>query len=264
MIENESGDIVAVDNSNEVAQVEGQNPETGTAAPVETQEENNTDGEVKRKRPSGFHRKINKLEQQLAEKDARLADLEQKLKPQDELVEPNIDNFYSHDEYNRAVIRYETNNILKIQREKAQEEKELQEKIEKENQVKSHWEQKVDALGESYDDYEDVIGKYKNVNVRREIIQATAESDLGPQIRYYLAKNPEILNTINNENSSSLAIYKKIAEIEATLSKPSVNKVSKSSEPISPVKGTAKTAVKLDNLDTDSYIAQRYPHLYKK
>lgn len=252
MLENESGDIVAVDQPNEV--VEETNVET-------TPQEEKADGEVKRKRPSGFHRKISKLEQQLAEKDARLAELEQKIKPQAKV--PQLGDFESFDAFNSALIQHKVDEVVKERETKAKEEQQRKEALAKQQEVLSAWEQKEESLGDAYEEYEQLVAENTETPFRQELIQATFESDLGPQVRHFLLKNPDELAKINNPNISSYAIYKRVAELEAKLSKPAV-KVSKSPEPITPVKGTAKTAVKLDNLDTDSYIAQRYPGLYKK
>lgn len=264
MLENQPGEIeVALENPQEVTEVVEQTPEPEVTEPVETQE-NNTEGEkVKKPRNSGFHKKISRLEQQNAELAARLAELS---KPATVSTEkPNIDNFDSFDAYNEALLDWKVDQKEREREERVKQEQEKQKQVAKQNEAKSSWEQKIDALDESYDDYEEVVGKYNNVNVRHEIIQATAESDLGPQIRYHLAKNPDILESLNNDTASSLVIYKKIAELETKLSAKPTVKVSKSSEPITPVRGTAKTVVKLDgSTDADTWIAARHPHLYGK
>lgn len=260
MFENESGDIVAVDNSNEVTAVEEQKPEAEVAEPVEQEEQ--TEGEVRRKRPSGFHRKISKLEQQNVELAARLAELSQ---PKVNSDKPNIDNFDSFDAYNEALLDWKVDQ-RDAQRELARAEQEKKKEIEaRQTEALSTWEKKEESLGDDFEEYEELVAQNKNVSFREELVQATFESELGPQIRYYLLKNPEELAKINKSPAelSSFAIYRKIAELESKLSKPTVNRVSKSSEPITPVRGSAKTAVKLEGLDTDSFIAQRHPHLFR-
>lgn len=256
MIENESGAIGAVDSSSEVTEVIEEVKALETEAP-----ENKPDGEVERKRPSGFRRKINKLEQQLAEANARLAKLSEPQGAQ----EPHIDDFESFDAYNVALVQHKVNQAIAERDKRAREEQEQQKFISQQEQVKSAWEQKEEALGDLYEEYEDLVAQHSNTPFRQELIQATFESDLGPQIRHYLLKNPEELAKVNKSPAelSAYAIFKKVAELEEKLSKPTV-KVSKSPEPITPVKGTSRTVVKLDNLDTDSYIAQRYPGLYRR
>lgn len=260
MFENESGDIVAVDNSNEVAEVvEQEIPET------EVTEEQEAEGEVKRKRPSGFHRKISKLEQQNAELSARLAELS---KPKEASSEkPNIDNFESFDEYNEALTDWKVERKLEEREQKKAQEEEQKKVKEQASTISSEWERKEESLGDDLDEYEELVAQNRNTSFRQELIQATFESDLGPQIRLFLLKNPDELAKINKSPSelSSYAIFKKVAELEAKLSKPPVNKVSKSSEPITPVRGTAKSTVSLDKIyDTDQWIAARHSHLFGK
>ncbi len=254
----ESGDIVAMNNLNEVEEVaEQETPEIETTEKQEEQAE----GEVKSKRPTGFQRKISKLEQQNAQLEARLAELS---KPKVNSDKPNIDNFESFDAYNEALLDWKVDQREAVREQKIKEAEEQKEAKAREAKTLSEWEQKEDSLGDDLDEYEELVAKNSKTSFRQELIQATFESDLGPQIRHYLLKNPEELAKVNTAELSSYAIYKKVAELESKLSiKPTV-KVSKSSEPITPVRGTSKTAVKLDNLDTDSYIAQRYPSIYGK
>lgn len=266
MFENESGDIVAIDNSAEVVEnkqnteISGEPVET-TKEPAEKQEKDNTADEVKKKRPSGFHRKISKLEQLLAESNARLAEMS---KPATLDIEPQLDNFETYDAWIRALNRYETAKVIKEERETAAKEQEKAARAKQLTEVESAWAKKEESLGDSQEEYEELVAQHSETPFRVELLQATSESDLGPQIRLFLLKNPDELAKVNKSPAelSSYAIFKKVAELEARLSAKPAVKVSKSSEPINPVKGTVKTAaVKLDNLDTDSYIAQRYPHL---
>ncbi len=265
MLENESGDIVVVENSNEVAPVvEQEAPESEVTN--EQEEKQEAEGEVKRKRPtSGFVRKLNKLEQQLAEKDARLAELEKKLTKPQGSDKPNIDNFDSFEAYNEALLDWKVDQ-RDVERERRTQEREQQKEIKaKQSEALSSWEKKEESLGDDLEEYEELVAQHQNTSFRNELIQATFESDLGPQIRHFLLKNPDELAKINKAELSSFAIFKKISELESKFSKPPVNKVSKSSEPITPLKGTSKTGVKLENInDADQWIAHRYPHLYGK
>lgn len=259
MLENESGDIVAMDEPNEIESVELEQVET----PVEEKEQ--PEGEVKRKRPSGFHRKISKLEQQLAERDARLAELEKKAIPQSE--KPIIDNFDSFENFQEALVDWTVD-----KREQDREKRAKQQEEQKVNQVRyserlTEWEKKEETLGDDLDEYEELVAQHSKTSFRQDLLNATAESDVGPQIRLYLLRNPDELAKLNKPPSeiSAFTIHKKIAELEAKLSKPPVNKVSKSAEPITPVRGTSKTGVNLDKItDTDQWIAHRYPSLYGK
>ncbi len=255
-----SGDEVAVDNSNQTETTEV--AKTEEAEGQEDQEENNTEGEVRKKRPSGFQRKISKLEQQNADLAAQLAKLSQSATL--EVKKPTIDDYQTYDDYVEALTEYKASEVLSKRDSEAVAKRENEELATRQREVEQSWEDKIDSLDENYDDFDEVMSKYKTTLFRNDLIQAVRESDLGPQVQYHLAKNPELLNRLNAKTISPFAIYKEIAKIESQItSKPAV-RVSKSSEPITPVKGTARTSVNLKELDTDSYMAQRYPELMKR
>lgn len=255
MIENESGDIVAVDNSNEVAEVVEQ--EAQAEAPLAGENpENKTEGEVKRKRPSGFHRKISRLEQQLADVTARLAEKET---PSSNDAEPQIDNFPTWDAYNSALITHRTNKgIAEALEKRDQSNKKIQEAKQKETENQT-WQEKIDSLPEEYDDYEEVVGgAFNNVALSQVVIEAAKEA--GPEVIYKIANDKQLTEKIKSMTAAQA--IKEIIRIESELSKPSV-RVSKSSEPITPSRGTTRTSIDLTKLNGDDYGRQRYPHLYK-
>lgn len=260
MLENEFGDIVASNDSAPVesVEVEVKEPEAPEAK-VEITEEKTEGEEVRKKRPTGFQRKITKLEQENADLQAKLAEYS---KPLD--TEPNIDDFPDFAAYNKAIVRFEAKQLLKEEQERVVQAQEQQKIVEKQNAAKASWEEKIDAL--DVDDYDEVINKYKDVQIRKEIIQAMTESDLGPELTYYLAKNPDELSAINKspDEIGAMAIYKKIAEIEQRLSTKPAVKGTKSPAPITPVKGSSPTSVDDNDLDTDAFIAKYHPTLLKK
>lgn len=275
MLEHESGVIDAFDTPNEtevkeeVKEAEGQEAKEADETPEVTEEkENKTTGEeqVRKKRPTGFQRKISKLEQQNAELAARLAEIEKSKAPQGITKEPNLDDFDSFDAFNAALVQYKVDKALGEREKKVQEQQEQQKVINEQQAANLAWEKKVESLGELAEEYEELVAEHSTTLFREELIQATYESDLGPQIRHYLLKNPEELAKVNKPRNelSSLAIYKKIADLEDQLSAKPAVKVSKSSDPITPLKGSVKTAVKLESLDTDAFLQQRHPHLFKR
>ena len=249
MTENESGEILAVDNPVTVESGEVATPETEA---VET-EEQTAEGEAKKRRPSGFHRKISRLQEENARLAAQIAEIS-KAKQGNE--KPVIDNFTTYDEYTEALTDWKVEQRFTERESKAKEFEQIKQK----EAANQSWEEKVDSLPDAYDDYEFVVGRaFNNIRLSETVIDAAKEA--GPEIVYHIAKNPQLTERIVNMTPAQA--IREIIKIESELSKPTV-KISKSSEPITPVKGTSKTTVRLDNLDTDSYIAQRHPHLFKR
>lgn len=257
-----SGGAAAVEESKPVLGT-AENPEvTEQPGTGENPENDNADGEieqVKKKKLGGWQRKLTRLERENAE-------LRAKINPGNPEVtanpdkEPQLNDYATYDEFNKAAIDYKVNQALTERDRKAQEAKNTEEK----KKAFNNWQQKVDALidsDEKYEDFHEVIDKFKNVYVHPAINLVLAESDIGPEIAHYLGHNPELIEELNKK--PPYAVAKEMAKIEASLSHKPSAKVSKSPPPITTVKGTATTTVKLDNLDTTSYLVQRHPHLLK-
>lgn len=252
MLENEFGDIVASNDSTsvEVEVKEPEAPETIEAEPEKAEEENNTEGEeVRKKRPSGFQRKITKLEQENATLTSRLAALE---KPAMLDKEPNLDDYPDLIQFNRDVIRYE-NHQAELKRQAALTEQ--------------AWQAKIESLDDDkWGAFQKLQEDYRDVNIRTQIINSAKKSDIGPDILLHLDKNPDLFDKLNDKNTSDLSIKRSIAAIEEQLKggqKPAV-KGTKSPAPITPVKGSSPTSVDDNDLDTDAFIAKYHPTLLKK
>ena len=175
--------------------------------------------------------------------------------------EPQLENFKDWNEYNKAVIQHGVDKALKQRDQDLQKRKDSEER----QKAATTWRQKVETLmdsDEKYEDFDDVIGQFKDKYVHPSINQALGESDLGAQMAYYLGENPEIVDSLNQK--TPFAIAKELAKIEASFSKPPARKVSNSSPPITPVKGSAKSTVNLDKMDTLSYLTHRHPGLLKR
>lgn len=261
MTEDLSGVNSAAEESKLLTDVAPQGPETEVGE-VETPQDTKADGDeqVKRKKPSGWFRKINKLERENAELRAKMsAEVPRATAVLDK--KPQLDQYKSYDEYSEAVTDWKVDQKLKARDEDAKKARQQDEV----NKASASWQQKVENLIDSddaFEDYEDVVGSYKG-EVNSAILQFLREADIGPHLAYYLGKNPDVVDDLNNK--TPYAIAKEMAKIEASLSNPTPSvKISKSPPPINPVKGSSKTMVKLDALDTDAYLAQRYPHLLKK
>lgn len=118
-------------------------------------------------------------------------------------------------------------------------------------------------------DYSEVLSN-SDVKVSEEIRDAIVESDVGPQILYHLAKNPDVGESLGK--MSIARALRELGKIEAKLSgdpapdranKPaaSVAEISKTPAPISPLKGTS--AIAATKVDTNGNFYGTYEE-YKK
>lgn len=110
-------------------------------------------------------------------------------------------------------------------------------------------------------DYDEVVGG-SETPIAQHVGEAILESDLGPQLAYHFAKNPDALLRLNGMNPVQAA--REIGKLEATLS-------AKPAAPAAPVKKTSNTPAPagtlgtqgrattpaLQNLSMDEYMKQR-------
>lgn len=237
MLENESGLDALVD-SNEVKEVDAIEPEASKAEIPEP--ENKANGEeVPKKKPNGHARQVIKLKERLAATERELAEHRARIDPkQPDSLESQLDN-------------------LLTKRQTA----------EKEAEIESAWESKIEALDEKkFEEYQNLIEDYKDVDLRTQLIKSAKKSDIGPEILLYLDKNPEIFDKLNHKDISDLSIKRGIEALEKQLmnnQKPAV-RGSKSPAPIVPLKGSSPTSVDDKDLDTDAYITKHHSNLIRK
>ena len=110
-------------------------------------------------------------------------------------------------------------------------------------------------------DYDEVVGG-SDTPIANHVGEIILESDLGPQLAYHFAKNPDVLLRLNGMNPTAAA--REIGRLEATLSaKPATpaaptKKVSNTPAPAGTMgtQGRATTPA-LANLSMDDYMKQR-------
>lgn len=110
-------------------------------------------------------------------------------------------------------------------------------------------------------DYDEVVGG-SDTPIANHVGEVILESDLGPQLAYHFAKNPDVLMRLNSMSPTAAA--REIGRLEATLSaKPAVpaaptKKVSNTPAPAGTLgtQGRATTPA-LQNLSMEEYMKQR-------
>ena len=178
--------------------------------------------------------------------EARLAALEKSSQPQaseQPEEEPQPHQFSDAFEYAKALAEFTAEKALR-----ERDKQEAQRKADEEKQkVMTAWAQKVEAAKAELPDFDDMI-QSSDVVVNDAVRDAILESDIGPQILYHLAENPEIAEKLANAPVTSAlrqlgkleAKLEKAVETqqESTPSKP-VAKKSNAPEPIKPLRGSS-------------------------
>ena len=171
----------------------------------------------------------------------RLKELEERATPRpvevQENVKPQPHQFNDAFEYAEALAEWSTEQAL-INRDKQEAERRAQEER---NKVLDSWNKRLNDAKADLPDFDDMVAS-SDVVVSDHIRDAILESDVGPQILYHLAENPELADKLNS--GSPISALRQIGRLEAQFerkeapvaeSKPSVAR-SKAPAPINPIK----------------------------
>jgi hypothetical protein len=171
--------------------------------------------------------------------EAKVKELESRSQPQkvEASEEPRPEQFTDMYEYAKALTDYKVD-----QRLGEEKQKEAQAKVEAQRQqVINTWAKRVESAKAEMPDFEAMVGS-ADVVVSNEVRDAIFESDVGPQVLYHLAENPEIAEKLQGMTVTSA--LRTIGRLEAqfekaeTQTKTVVGK-SKAPAPINPIRSAA-------------------------
>jgi hypothetical protein len=169
--------------------------------------------------------------------EARLKEYEQKTAPAkvDVDAEPKPEQFTDAFEYAKALAEFSTEKALQ-NRDKQEAEKKVA--AERELTHKA-WADRVNAAKADLPDFEDMVTS-SEVAVSNDVRDAIMESDVGPQVLYHLAENPEFAEKLSK--MSTITALREIGKLEARFEKQEPEKKavatkSRASAPINPIRG---------------------------
>lgn len=171
--------------------------------------------------------------------EAKVKELESRNQPQkvEAAEEPRPEQFTDMYEYAKALTDYKVD-----QRLSEEKQKEAQAKVEAQRQqVINTWAKRVESAKAEMPDFEAMVGS-ADVVVSNEVRDAIFESEVGPQVLYHLAENPEIAEKLQGMTVTSA--LRTIGKLEAQFekaepqTKPVVGK-SKAPAPINPIRSAA-------------------------
>jgi hypothetical protein len=160
--------------------------------------------------------------------------MERKQAPKGE-AEPDPSQFTDMFEYAKALTDYKVDQRLGEERQKA-----VQAKVQAEKeQVLNTWSERVNQAKAAMPDFERVV-KSADMTVINEVRDSIFESDVGPQLLYHLADNPDFVEKL--QGMTPAAQLRQIGKLEAMFekqdSKPVVQR-SRASAPITPIRSAA-------------------------
>lgn len=238
-----------------------------TDTEVDTEEDNS------KKPKKGFARRIEKFNQKLTEKEREIeywkkvaleqqGGKQQAAQPVVRAEAPKFDDYATIEDYTNALTDWKVEQAMARMQQNSVVQK-----------VAETYDQRLAEFKKSAQDFDQVMGEfveeYGTLEVP-EIVQIAYESDVGPQLAYYLAKNPtEVERIAKLPSHRRLIELGKLEDKVATpKAKPVVEqkKVSKAAAPVAPVKGTGKVE-SLDlndpNLSYTEWVRRREASLKK-
>jgi hypothetical protein len=171
--------------------------------------------------------------------EAKVRELEGRNQPQkvEASEEPRPEQFTDMYEYAKALTDYKVD-----QRLAEEKQKEAQAKVEAQRQqVINTWAKRVESAKAEMPDFEAMVGS-ADVVVSNEVRDAIFESEVGPQVLYHLAENPELAEKLQGMTVTSA--LRTIGRLEAQFEKaePQTKTVvgkSKAPAPINPIRSAA-------------------------
>ncbi len=202
-------------------------------------------------RAARFEQEARTLREEREQLAKQAAELKAKYEPvkivQEEKPKPT--DFTDINEYTQALEDWAKADTLKAYA-KAEAEKRAQEQFA--NAQKS-WAERREQAAKEIPDFSETIASAKDVKVTDIIRDAIFDSELGPQLLYHLAKNPDVVNTLN-ELPPARAL-KELGKLEDRISSPKQEtkevkeepkaKISKAPAPINPISGGSSIGTRM-------------------
>ena len=170
---------------------------------------------------------------------------------------PTVNDFENYDEFIKESIKFDLRQESQKVRE-ADLKKQLEQRLK--DTDRTFFARVAEVQASKLPDYDEVIRSVP-MTLSNEVLQAIKESEAGPEVAYYLAKNPGDMTKINQMTVASAV--REIGKIEAKLStvaptpKPTI-KVTQAPEPIKPVKeSVSAVALDYDKMSTEEYMKRR-------
>lgn len=189
------------------------------AAPVENTGEPTTSSTVTpdpAKDSPAYQKRIDKLTWEKNDLRRQLDELRARPEPKapaSETPKPptRAEHDFDEDKYQAAVLDYSR----AVARQEAREELKKEREQQTANERKSNWEKRQEEFIKSKPDYREKVLENPSLAVTNEMAQVIAESDLGPEIAYYLGENEEKAAEIARLSPTRQAV--EIGRIEARL-----------------------------------------------
>lgn len=156
--------------------------------------------------------------------------------------------------FERAVNAHNTRKIIREENARQAEANNKSAQTDRWREVVVEHQDRVEEARETITDYDKVLASSK-VPVSDEVGREILSSDKSALLSYYLAKNPEKLQALNEMSGRELA--REIGRLEGAVRMPAANRKTNAPAPITSLKGGAAPAFDPSKASMDDYIAKR-------
>jgi len=218
--------------------------------------------EEKAKPKGGFQRKIDRQHKEIKERDERIAALEAQLAGKEvpretSDDEPKETDFAEYKDYVKAVTRWELRQEMK----RAEEEETETSQQEHAKETFEKYNERLAQAEAKYDDWDEMVEVASGITIPQSAQVCIIEAENGPDVVYYLAKNPEMAKKLAEMSDARQAVEigRISAKLEGSEVKEEATKKPKSNAPppIDPVGGHARSEVNVDNESIEDYIVRK-------
>ena len=198
--------------------------------PVKTFTQAEVDAMVQKAKLKAARSEARRLESQLREQQQAKA-----------LQAPKLEDFRDERAYQDAQIEH----LVEL---KAQEKLAARQKQQEQERLSETFLEKAEKASEKYADFNEVVSN-PTLAINTDMAEFIAESDYGPDVAYYLGKNPAKAAAI--ANMSPIKAARELSKIESEMASKPQAKPSKAPEPITPVGSRSKSSSSSSPSDDD-------------
>lgn len=165
-------------------------------------------------------------------------------------AKPKPDQFSTTEEYVEALAAFKAEEIFRTKTQESESQRREAELRQRHQSVVTSYQERVEQAMEKYPDFEDVAYS-PDVPITNAMAATIQESEMGPEIAYYLGKNPQEAAKI--AKLSPFLQAKELGKLEAKIaSAPPPAKPSNAPPPLNPIKNASAGTTFIDTTDPRS------------
>jgi hypothetical protein len=167
---------------------------------------------------------------------------------------PTASDFQDYDTYVEALAEWKAEQKVAEALERRQQSTEQARKAAEAREVAKSWSERQNAARSIFADYDAVVGS-ADVTITPAVSDILLTSDKGPEVAYYLAKNPSVVEKLNALSPTAAA--REIGRLEAALEKPSAKHVVDAPQPANVTRSPRTQPSDPAQMDHEAYRAMR-------